>query len=331
MRFGGDAAPRRRASAAFVYVTIALDALAFGIVIPVEPDLVMKIGHVPPSAASFWLGALLAAFSTMQFLASPVLGGLSDRFGRRPVLLMSLAVLGISAAVTPFVPGLFWLLAVRMIAGATSGNSAAAQAYISDVTPAGERAQRFGAVGALYGLGFVLGPAVGGTLGAMSLALPFLASAALAACNVVYGLVALPESLSPELRRPLEWRRANPLGTLAAVFVGGDLVRLGVAWCCSWFALGAQQSSFILANEMRFHWNTWQNGLVLALAGAASAATQGVLVRSIVARLGPQRTAVLGLGFCAIGYGCYSFAVTSSIMFCGVLILALGALGNPAI
>ncbi len=315
----------------FILITIALDALGFGIVIPVEPGLVMQVGHVPASDASFWLGAILTAYSAMQFLAAPVLGALSDCYGRRPVLLASLAALGVGSALTTIAPSLFWLFMVRMFTGATSGNTAAAAAYLADVTPPGQRAQRYGWVGAMYGLGFVLGPAFGGVLGEYGVRVPFLASASLAACNVAYGLLILPESLPPERCRAFDWRRANPVGTWATIFTSGPARRLGFAWCCLWFALGAQQTSFILANQMRFHWNTMQNGLVLAAAGLASAATQGLLERRSEARIGLRRTALAGLALSTLGYLFYAFAFSKWIMFPGVLILALGALANPAV
>ncbi len=315
----------------FIFITVALDALGFGIVIPVEPDLVMQIGHASQSAAAFWLGAILAVYSAMQFVASPVLGALSDRFGRRPILLLALSAAGLSALLTAFVPNLPCFFAIRMFAGATSGNTAAAAAYLADITPEEGRAKNFGVIGALYGLGFVLGPAIGGILGAAGVRVPFLASAALAACNVVYGTILLKESLPPEKRRPFELRRANPLSSFTEVFAEKSTRCLALAWCCIWFALGSQQSSFILANEMRFHWSTMQNGLILAFAGAASAFTQTVLVGRIAARFGPKRTAITGMLFLVAGYVAYGVAVRPTIMFSGALVLALGALATPSV
>ncbi len=320
-----------RASAIFIFVTIGLDALGAGVVVPVLPGLVMRAGHIAAAAASFWMGAILTAYSMMQFAAAPVLGGLSDRFGRRPVLLVSLVALAISMVLMAQARSLLALLLIRLFAGAVSGNTAAATAYIADVTPPAQRAAGFGMVGALYGLGFVLGPALGGVLGAAGPRLPFYVSAALAAANAAYGFLVLPESLPPQRRRGFSWRRANPFGTFGVVFANAATLRLGVAWCCVWFAIGAQQSSFILANEMRFHWNTMQNGLVLALAGIASAGTQSLLVGRTVAWLGPAGTALLGMACLTLGYLGYAFAFTRWIMFPAVLILALGALCNPAV
>ncbi len=312
-------------------VTIALDAIGFGMIIPVEPQLVMRIGHVSGAAASFWLGAILATFSGALFLSAPMLGGLSDRFGRRPVMLLSVAMQGSAALATVFVPNLWLFFVLRAIAGASSGNISAATAYLADISTPEQRAQRFGLVGAMFGLGFVLGPAFGGLLGTVSIRLPFLIRAILAGCNLVYGFIVLRESLPPERRRPFNWRQANAFGALRGVTLDRAAQRLGIVWCCLWFALGAQQSCFILANQMRFHWNSWQNGLVLALAGAASALTQGLLVGRVRRRLGLRRTALVGIGLSALGYLTYSLALRSWMMFPGAVILALGALANPAV
>ena len=321
----------RPAATPFVLITIALDALGFGLIIPVEPQLVMRIGHVSGAAASFWLGAILATFSGAQFLAAPVLGGLSDRYGRRPVLLLSVAMQGLAALGTAFVPKLWLFFVLRALAGASSGNISAATAYLADISTPEQRARRFGLVGAMFGLGFVLGPAFGGLLGTVSIRLPFLARAILAACNLIYGFIVLAESLPKERRRPFNWRRANALGALRGVFVDPAALRLGIVWCCLWFALGSQQSSFILANQMRFHWHIWQNGLLLALAGAASATTQGLLVGPAQRRFGPHRTALAGVCLSAMGYLIYSVAFQPWVMFPGVVILALGALANPSV
>ncbi len=323
--------PSRRASSTFILATIALDALSFAIVIPVVPDLVMQLGHLQRAQASLWLGVVFAAFSFMQFLCAPIAGGLSDRFGRRPVLLISLAALGVVSLLWVWVPSLSWLVAFRLLAGALAGNISAASAYIADVTPPERRARAFGLVGAMYGLGFVVGPALGGWLGTLWLRLPFLVSAALIAANVLYGLLVLPESLPPERRRRFSWARANPLGSLSLFRANGWTLRLGIAWCCGWVAIGAQQSSFILANQMRFGWSIAANGGALALGGIAQAIVQGLLVSSAIRRLGARRTAAAGLAFATVGYCTYAFAVDIPILFAGILLLSFGALSNPAI
>jgi DHA1 family tetracycline resistance protein-like MFS transporter len=322
---------KRQAAVAFVLVTVFLDALAFAIVIPVIPDLVKEIGRVPPAQASFWVGALLTGFAMVQFFAAPVLGAVSDRYGRRPVLLICLTILGLSSLATVFVQSLAGLVLIRMLAGLASGDIPAAVAYIADITPPAGRAKQFGLVGAMFGLGFVAGPGLGGLLGGVWLRLPFAAAAGLSAANVLYGIFVLPESLAPENRRNLTWRDTNPFSALRAVFVDGKTLRLGFAWCCTWFALGAQQSSFILANEMRFHWTVLQNGLVLALSGVCGAVTQSVLVGRVIGRFGLRGTALIGALFSAAGYAGYAMAGSIWILFFGIVVLSLGMVGSPAV
>ncbi len=323
--------PSRSASTGFILATIALDALSFAVVISVVAVTVMQNGHLQHAAASLWVGAIFSVFAFMQFLCAPILGGLSDRFGRRPVLLGSLAALSVNALLWTVVPSLWWLLALRVVAGGLAGNATAAMAYIGDVTPPNERARAFGLVGAMFGLGFVAGPALGGWLGGMWIRLPFLVAASLIAINVLYGWLVLPESLPPERRRALSWRRANPFGTLALFAASGSMRRLGLAWSCGWLALGAQQSSFILANQMRFGWTTAENGLALALGGIAQAIVQGLLAGPATRRLGARRTALLGYGFAIAGYTALACATRSWIMPPAILLLAAGALINPAI
>ena len=311
--------------------TLGIDALGFGIVVPIVPTLVVRLSHLPQSAASFWVGALLAAFSTMQFLCAPLLGALSDRFGRRPVLLLSLSGVCVNYLMLAWAPSLPWLFVGRLVAGATAANVSAATAYIADVTPPAQRAQRFGLVGAMFGLGFVLGPALGGLLGEYGLRLPFLGAAALAGINVLYGLFVLPESLPRERRRAFAWRRANPVGTLGAVFADRTYLRLAFAWCCAWFAIGTLQSSFVLANDLRLGWGTQQNGLALATVGVGSALVQGLVVRRLIPRLGERRAAMLGYAMAALAYLLFAFAYRGWILYAGIAVQALGAISGPAV
>ncbi len=320
-----------RASFGFILATVALDALAFGVIIPVVPALVMQIGHLHAAAASLWVGVIFSVFSLCQFLCAPIAGGLSDRWGRRPVLLVSQAALAANALLWVFAPNLTALIVLRVLAGALAGNISAANAYIGDVTPPERRARAFGLVGAMFGLGFVVGPGIGGWLGSWGLRLPFVLAATLTALNFLYGLLVLPESLPPERRRPFSWRRANALGSLRLFAGSGATVRLGIAWCCTWMALGSQQSSFILANQMRFGWGIGTIGLVLAAGGLLQAFVQGVLIGRVTGRVGPQRTAAIGMAAAAAGYTLYALADRPSVMLAGLVVLALGALGGPAI
>jgi DHA1 family tetracycline resistance protein-like MFS transporter len=319
------------ASVRFILLTLVIDALGFGLVVPIVPELVLKLSGMSVSAASQWVGLLLAAFALMQFACAPVLGALSDRFGRRPVLLLSLSGICANYLLLAWAPSLAWLFLGRLIAGATAANAATATAYIADVTPPAKRAGQFGLIGAMFGVGFVVGPAVGGLLGSYGLRLPFLAAAALAGCNVLYGLLVLPESLPPERRRPIDWGRANPLGSLLVLAASHNLRRLAVAWGCIWFALGALQSTFVLANQTRFGWDTRHNGMALALAGLGSAVVQGLLVRRIVPALGERRAAMIGGTIMVAAYLAIGLAPFGWVVLVGIMMQSIGAITSPAI
>ena len=322
---------RPTASVRFILITLVIDALGFGLVVPIVPSLVLNLSGLTVSDASMWVGVLLAAFAVMQFVCAPVLGSLSDRFGRRPVLLLSLSGICANYLLLAWAPSLAWLVVGRLIAGATAANAATATAYIADVTPPKHRASQFGLIGAMFGIGFVVGPAVGGVLGAYGLRLPFIAAAILAGCNVLYGLFVLPESLPQNRRRPFNWRRANPLGSLLVVMANRDLGRLAIAWGCNWFALGALQTTFVLANQTRFGWDTRQNGMALALAGLGSAVVQGLLVRRVVPALGERRAAMIGAAITAVAYLCMAFAPFGWVVLVGIVLQAVGAITNPAV
>lgn len=322
---------QRSASVRFILVTLVIDAFGFGLVIPIVPSLVLQLSGLAVSDAALWVGALLTAFALMQFICAPVLGGLSDRFGRRPVLLLSLGGICANYLLLAWAPSLSWLVVGRLIAGATAANAATATAYIADVTPPKDRASQFGLVGAMFGIGFVAGPALGGALGAYGLRLPFIAAAILAGCNLLYGFLVMPESLPPERRRSFDWRRANPMGSLRVVMANRDLGRLAIAWGGNWFALGALQTTFVLANEVRFGWDTWHNGMALALAGLGSAVVQGLLVRRVVPALGERRAALIGAMITAVAYLCMAFAPFGWVVLAGIVLQSIGAITNPAL
>lgn len=319
------------ASVRFILITLVIDALGFGLVVPIVPSLVLKLSGLTVSNASQWVGLLLAAFALMQFVCAPVLGGLSDRFGRRPVLLLSLAGSCVNYLLLAWSPSLTWLFLGRLIAGATAANASTATAYIADVTPPAKRAGQFGLVGAMFGIGFVVGPALGGLLGSYGLRVPFFVAAGLAGCNVLYGLFVLPESLPPARRRLFDWRHANPVGSLHLLMADRNLLRLAIAWGCIWFALGALQSTFVLANQLRFGWGTQRNGMALALAGLGSAVVQGLLVRRIVPALGERRAAMIGGVIVACGYACMAFAPFGWVVLLGIVLQSIGAITSPAI
>ena len=323
--------PKPHASVTFVLVTLGLDAMGVGIIAPIVPGLVQQLAHLPPERAAPWVGALVAAYAAVQFFAAPLLGELSDRFGRRPVILLSVFGLGCDYVLLTFAPNLWWLFVGRLIAGATSANVAAATAYIADVSEEADRPRLFGLVGATFGAGFVIGPAIGGVLGAHGLRLPFVAAAALSFLNVCFGLFVLPESLAAENRRGLTVARANPFRLLAGIARDPGLSRLAIAWSCTWTGLGAVQSCLVLFTGYRFGWGPTLNGLVLAGVGLSQAVVEGFLLRHINARLGAQRTAVVGYVCGALGYGALALALTGWSIMPAVALIALGGLATPSV
>lgn len=315
----------------FALGLLAIDALGIGLVIPIVPQLVLELSGGDASHAAAWVGLLATSFAAMQFIFSPIIGGLSDRFGRRPVMLLSVLGLGIDYLILAAAPSLGFVLFARLLAGVTTANISAVTAYISDVTPPERRGQRFGLVGAMFGLGFVLGPVVGGVLGGIWLRLPFLAAAGLSLCNALYGFFVLPESLAKEHRRNFSWRRANPIAALSALRANPRARRLACAWSATWFGLGALQSAFVLSTGLRFGWHTTQNGFALALAGLSQALVQSFLMRRILGRFGETRTALLGCLVAALAQSTYAFAAAGWMIYAGVMISALGAINTPAI
>ncbi len=315
----------------FALALLAIDALGIGLVIPIVPQLVLELSGGDASHAAAWVGLLATSFAAMQFIFSPIIGGLSDRFGRRPVMLLSVLGLGIDYLILAAAPSLGFVLFARLLAGVTTANISAVTAYISDVTPPERRGQRFGLVGAMFGLGFVLGPVVGGVLGGIWLRLPFLAAAGLSLCNALYGFFVLPESLAKEHRRNFSWRRANPIAALSALRANPRARRLACAWSATWFGLGALQSAFVLSTGLRFGWHTTQNGFALALAGLSQALVQSFLMRRILGRFGETRTALLGCLVAALAQSTYAFAAAGWMIYAGVMISALGAINTPAI
>ena len=276
------------------------------------------------------MGALVATFAAAQFVAAPVLGGLSDRFGRKPVVVLSLLGGSVNYLLLIWAPSLAWLFLGRLLAGGTAAAASAANAYIADITPPEQRAARFGLVGAMFGAGFVFGPAMGGVLGAIDLRLPFTVAAGLSIANACYGALVLPESLTPEHRRPFAWRRANPVGSLRTLAANRVVGRLALGWSLMWFGLGALQAAFVLSTAERFGWGPRDNGWALAAVGVTQAVVQGALVRPIIRRLGERRAAFTGFGFSVASYGCFGFAQAGWVIYLAVLLQAFGAIAGPA-
>ena len=320
----------RQAAVAFIFITVVLDVLALGIIVPVLPPLVVAfLGGNTARAAQIY-GLFATAWALMQFVASPLLGALSDRFGRRPIILLSIAGLGLDYILMAMAPTLGWLFVGRVISGVTSASFATAAAYIADVTPPEQRAKSFGLIGAAFGLGFVLGPVMGGLLGTVNPRLPFWVSAALCLTNALYGLFVLPESLPPERRSRFSWARANPIGSLRLLRSHPELFALACVTFLYYVAHEVLPSTFVLYTTYRYDWTPRTVGLTLALVGICTAIVSGRLVGPIVARIGERRAALTGLACGAVAFTVYGLAPVGRAFLAGVPIMAFWGLYGPS-
>jgi DHA1 family tetracycline resistance protein-like MFS transporter len=320
-----------RAAFAFIFVTVLLDMMALGIVIPVLPKLIKAFMGGDTGSAAHVVGYFGFAWALMQFLFQPVLGALSDRFGRRPVIILSNTGLGLDYILMALSPNLWFLFAGRVISGITAASFSTAGAYIADVTPPEKRAARFGLLGAAFGLGFVIGPAVGGVLGDIGLKIPFWGAAVLSLINAAYGFFVLPESLVRERRASFSWRRANPIGSLKLLGSNPLLTRLATAGFLQRFAHGSLPSMFVLYADYRYGWDARTVGLTLAAVGALQLVVSGGMVRPAIARFGERGTLMVGLVSGLTGFALYGFAPTGEIFVAALPLVALWGLANPAI
>lgn len=320
----------RRAALAFIFITIVLDMFALGMIIPVLPHLIEDFMGGDTAGAAKVYGVFGTVWALMQFFAMPVIGALSDRFGRRRVILLSNLGLGLDYVLMALAPNLAWLFVGRVISGITAASVSTGMAYIADVTPPEKRAAAFGRVGIAFGLGFVLGPALGGLLGSVDPRLPFWVAAGLSLANAMYGLFILPESLPPEKRRAFEWRRANPLGSLRLLRSHPELSGMAVVMFLSNLAHAALPATFVLYAGYRYGWDARDVGLVLASVGICSAIVQGAVVGPAVRRLGERRVLLAGLTCGAIGFFAYGLAPTGILFLAAVPVVALWGLASPA-
>lgn len=323
-------ASTRRGSTAFVFVTVLLDTLGVGLIIPVGPRLVASFLGDDLGPASRTFGLLFSLYSVMQFVFAPVLGGLSDRFGRRAVILGSLFGAAVSYLLSGLAPTLVWLFVGRIVAGATGASFSAANAYVADVTPPAKRAAAFGVIGAAFGLGFIIGPAVGGALGDAGLRVPYFAAAGLNFINFLYGTFVLPESLPPERRRPFSLERANPFGALRSL--GRHPVVLGLTGtiACAYMSQMILQSVWALHHQARYGWTLREVGLSLMMVGFSTAAVQGGLVRVIVPRIGERRALALGLALGSAGYLAFGMAERGWLVYLIIVPFAVAGIAGPA-
>ena len=322
--------PKGQRATVFVFVTVLIDAMGIGIILPVMPDLIRELTDLTLGGAALWGGYLSFIYALMQFAAGPTLGNLSDRFGRRPVLLLSLFALAVDYLIMGFAPALWLLFVGRALAGIAGATYATANAFIADISPPHQRAQNFGLLGAGFGVGLVAGPLIGGLAGELGTRAPFFAAAALAFANLAYGALVLPESLAPESRRRFDWRRANPLGAARQV-AGMPAV--------AWFFLA--MFLFDLAHHVypaiwsfyakeAFAWSNAEVGLSLAFVGACFAVTQGWLIRFILPRLGEAGTAFWGLVVSIAGLVCFGVITQGWMVYVLIFLTALGAVVTPA-
>lgn len=321
---------KRHAALGFIFVTVLLDMLAFGVAAPTLPKLISDFMGGSTAHASEYLGLFVTTFALMQFVFSPVLGMLSDRYGRRPVILISNFGLAFDYMIMALAPTVRWLFLGRVLAGVSSSSISTASAYISDVTPPEKRSKSFGLLGAAFGLGFIIGPAVGGWLGQHNPRLPFWVAAAGSLLNACYGLLVLPESLSPEKRQPrFRWKSANPLGALKLLRSHTELLGLAAVNFFGYVAHEVYLTVWILYVMYRFNWDQRMVGMGLAVVGVCQIVCSAVLVGPIVARLGERRALLTGLAFAALGFAMYGWAHSSWMIFAAIAVNALWSLATP--
>jgi DHA1 family tetracycline resistance protein-like MFS transporter len=321
---------KRQASLGFIFITLFLDIMGLGLVIPVLPKLIESFLNDDIARASTIYGVLVALYALMQFLFAPVLGNLSDRYGRRPVILLSLLGAGLDYLLLAFAPTLGWLFVGRVIAGVTAANLTTVTAYIADISPPEKRAQNFGLIGAAFGLGFILGPVLGGLLGNIDLRLPFFVVAGITLLNTLYGYFVLPESLKPENRRAFSWARANPVGSLVALQHYPTVINMAVITVLVGLASNFLHSIWVLYSQYRFAWGPSEVGWSLAVVGLVAAIVQGGLIGPVVRKLGEPLALTIGLGISAISYLLYGLATQGWMFYVIPIFSAIGFIAGPS-
>ncbi len=324
-------AKSRKAALGFIFVTLLVDVTGLGIIIPVIPKLLEGLIHGGISDASRYSGWLGFAYAITQFVFAPVIGNLSDQYGRRPVLLFSLLGFGIDYLFLALAPTIGWLFVGRIIAGMFGASFTTAAAYIADISTAENRAQNFGMIGAAFGLGFIIGPVLGGLLGHYGPRVPFLAAAALSVINALYGFFVLPESLPAENRRAFDWKRANPLGSLIQLKKYPAVAGLIVTLVLVYVAAHAVQSTWTFFNIYKFNWSERLIGYSLGFVGLMVAIVQGGLIRLVIPRLGNERSVYTGLLLYSAGFALYGIATQSWMMFVFTVVYCLGGIAGPAL
>jgi len=321
----------RKAAMGFIFVTLLIDVIGWGIIIPVIPSLIKELTHTDTSGAAEYGGWLTGAFAGMQLLCAPLIGNLSDRYGRRPILLISLFGFGIDYLFLSFAPTMGWLFVGRIIAGITGASFTTAAAYIADISTNENRAQNFGMIGAAFGLGFIIGPGIGGLLGQFGPRIPFIAAAILCLLNWLWGYFVLPESLAPENRRKFEWKRANPLGAFNLLLRYKGIGELVISLILVYIASHAVQSNWSFFTIERFKWSPGLIGASLAVVGVLIAAVQGGLIRYTNPKLGNEKSVYVGLGLYAVGMFLFASATQGWMMFAFLIPYCAGGIAGPAL
>ncbi len=322
---------KREAALSFIFITLLIDVIGLGIIIPVLPKLITELTGGGLSEASLYGGWLMFSYSFMQFLFSPVLGNLSDKYGRRPVLLFSLFGFGLDYIFLALAPTIGWLFLGRILAGITGASITTASAYIADISSPEKRAQNFGLIGAAFGLGFIIGPVIGGLLGEYGSRVPFIAAAVLTLLNWLYGYFILPESLPKQNRREFSWKRANPVGSLKQVKKYPVIAGMLASMMFIYIAAHATQSTWTYFTMEKFSWNEKMVGLSLGAVGLLVAIVQGGLIRVINPRLGQKRSVYVGLLLYVIGFTLFAFATEGWMMFAFLVPYCLGGIAVPAL
>jgi DHA1 family tetracycline resistance protein-like MFS transporter len=314
---------RRQAAMPFILITVLIDMVSIGIIVPVLPALIGTFS-ISPSDQAFWVGVVSFAFGIANFFGAPLLGALSDAWGRRRVLLLGFCGLALNFFATALATSLWMLIAVRLVGGAMQANAAVANAYVADITAPEGRAKRFGMLGAMFGLGFIIGPAVGGLLGAIDIHLPFFVAGGLSLLNLAYGWWVLPESLPPEKRRPFEWKAANPLKAFTALVRLPGIGKVVGVIACTGLAQGVLYNVWVLHNTFKFGWDTQANGWSLAAVGVVSVIVQGFLLGKLLKRFPPRRLVVMGLVSSTCAYFLWGLASQGWMMYAIIFANLLG-------
>ncbi|MDM1555885.1 TCR/Tet family MFS transporter [Chryseobacterium indologenes] len=321
----------KKAAVGFIFITLLIDITGWGIILPVVPKLIGELIHSDITDAAKYGGWLGFAYAFTQFIFSPIVGNLSDQYGRRPILLISLLGFALDYLFLAVAPSIGWLFAGRIIAGLTGASISTASAYIADVSTDETRTKNFGLIGAAFGLGFIIGPVIGGVLGHYGARLPFYVASVLCLLNFLYGYFILPESLDKTKRRPFDWRRANPIGSLKFLANQPQISGLAIALILVYIGLHAVQSNWHFFTMYQFHWSERTVGLSLGVLGLLLALVQGVLIRWTAPKLGEQKSIYTGLIFYALGLLLFSFASEGWMMILFLIPYSLGGICGPSL